>query len=503
MASRKRLYRHRVRCEECNKEIDSDYKEVHSRLIHNGKKVKCHPVMESSDSSQSKISAFFPKSNMTTKDDDLQYSVNLLRTESSGSKDSTATVCFDEDLSEKNVKKPMSEDQTEPMTAFIDVDELNVLSQLRENSEQNTVTDSESVTQESMTTSNILAPTPMDDLSSPAPILDEQFEKVSVPSENTENISTPPAPKQPILDEYPARKFGNETFVRRFQSEWYKKYPWISYEVANDACVCFACVEFGKDTSFVFMNWKKSEKLTKHGKSENHVRSMTRWLQFKAMQRNQTSVLQQLNSAHQDQVASNRQYLKVVIQSLMYTAQQNVAIRGHEENRNDIWEVSDINRGKFLELLCIRRNDLPWLRSKLQSQHQLRAQWTSPVIQNDLLEIVANVMLERIAAEARSSDYFGLVVDETADISRTEQISLFLRYIFNGESKETFTGFYSTKSTEGDVLHELVKTAISKLELRLEDIVAECFDGAANISGARKGLAARKKECSPRYDDHN
>ena len=51
MASRKRLYRHRVRCEECNKEIDSDYKEVHSRLVHNGKKVKCHPVMESSDSS--------------------------------------------------------------------------------------------------------------------------------------------------------------------------------------------------------------------------------------------------------------------------------------------------------------------------------------------------------------------------------------------------------------------------------------------------------------------
>ena len=56
----------------------------------------------------------------------------------------------------------MSEDQTEPMTAFIDVDELNALSQLRENSEQNTVTDSENVTPESMTTSNILAPTPMD-----------------------------------------------------------------------------------------------------------------------------------------------------------------------------------------------------------------------------------------------------------------------------------------------------------------------------------------------------
>ena len=128
MASRKRQYRHRVQCEECNKEIDSDYKEVHSRLVHNGKKVKCHPVMESSDSSQSKISTFFVKSNMTTKDDNLQHDLTLLGTESSGSKDSAVTVSFDEDLSEKNVKEPMSEDQTEPMTAFIDVDELNALS---------------------------------------------------------------------------------------------------------------------------------------------------------------------------------------------------------------------------------------------------------------------------------------------------------------------------------------------------------------------------------------
>ena len=124
MASRKRQYRHRVRYEECNEEIDSDYKEVHSRLAHNGKKVKCYSVIESSDSSQSKINTFFVKSNMTTKNDDLQYDLNILGTESSGSKDSAVTVSFDEDLSEKNVKEPMSEDQTEPMTTFTDVDEL-------------------------------------------------------------------------------------------------------------------------------------------------------------------------------------------------------------------------------------------------------------------------------------------------------------------------------------------------------------------------------------------
>lgn len=53
----------------------------------------------------------------------------------SGSKDFAATVSFDEDLSNKNVKELMSDVQTKPMTAFIDDVELNALPELRENSE--------------------------------------------------------------------------------------------------------------------------------------------------------------------------------------------------------------------------------------------------------------------------------------------------------------------------------------------------------------------------------
>ena len=57
--SRKRSYRYRVKCEECEKEFDSDYVEAHSRIVHSGRKVKCLPVVESS---QLKLSGFFSKS---------------------------------------------------------------------------------------------------------------------------------------------------------------------------------------------------------------------------------------------------------------------------------------------------------------------------------------------------------------------------------------------------------------------------------------------------------
>ena len=192
----------------------------------------------------------------------------------------------------------------------------------------------------------------------------------------------------------------------------------------KDQCVCFPCREFEKDYSFVYNNWRKPEKLSKHGKSEKHITSMTKWALFTANQKRNTSVLKQLNSAHKQQVISNRQYLQVTIECLMFAAQQNIAMRGHVESRKDIWEVSDINRGNFLELLHLRCKDLPSLKQKLQSQLEAHVQWTSPKIQNELIAIVSNMVLKRITSDVRNSAQCSIIVDKTADISRTEQVSV-------------------------------------------------------------------------------
>ena len=76
-------------------------------------------------------------------------------------------------------------------------------------------------------------------------------------------------------------------------------------------------------------------------------------------------------------------------------------------------------------------------------------------------------------------------------------MSLCLSYCVDGIKKEAFVGFYVTKSTEGEVLYQLVKDSISELNLELENIVGKAFDGAANMNGIYKGLSTRMKECSP------
>ena len=64
-------------------------------------------------------------------------------------------------------------------------------------------------------------------------------------------------------------------------------------------------------------------------------------------------------------------------------------------------------------------------------------QWN---IQNELLQISADLILERVQNEIGDSMY-SIIMDETSDISKTEQVSLCLSFVHEGVKKEVFVGF--------------------------------------------------------------
>ena len=94
---------------------------------------------------------------------------------------------------------------------------------------------------------------------------------------------------QPILP-FPLRSFGKQQ--RAFCASWYKKYPWLHYQEANDSVLCFYCLvaeKRGLGSSVVvrnksaedvfvttgFSNWKKAlERFEKHQSSLSHRDAM-------------------------------------------------------------------------------------------------------------------------------------------------------------------------------------------------------------------------------------
>ena len=57
--------------------------------------------------------------------------------------------------------------------------------------------------------------------------------------------------------------------------------------------------------------------------------------------------------------------------------------------------------------------------------------------------------------------------------------------------------FVKLNSTTGDVLYQLLKSKLLESGLDIEHLVGQCCDGASNMSGSGKGVAARIQEVIP------
>ena len=503
---RKRPYRQRVISGECKKELDSDYKDNHAKTVHKGKKVAFAMVRERN---QSQL-AFFTKSSTESQlshklsrsdfQNDVHYQEDI-RNESTGtthgnhsSKPATSSSISDNSTGNGKESVPLGSEQS-PLSSS------NVLAHVIQKVEIPPASVPLEQGDDRDVQKTIYEPEPslprIDNVAS------EPEKEMIVALQRDDHTAREPRPAvregplQPVLREYKPQKFGNETFTRDFKAQWFKQYPWLSYSIDRKVGTCYVCSKFMNDNTFTFCNWKKTERLTKHHQSEAHSLAMTKWLEYRQMQRKSSSIISIIDDGHRNYVKRNREFLRVIIECLFYTAQQNIAQRGHEEDRSNLGQRSNVNRGNFLELLHLRSKDIPLLEEKLNTQLQDHAQWTSPTIQNELLQIFADLIIELICKDVRESRWYGIIIDETSDISRDEQVSFCLSYLANGTMKEAFVGFHATKTTDGEALYKLVKEVMNDLQLELQNIVGECFDGASNMSGVNKGLSARMKECSP------
>jgi hypothetical protein len=83
-------------------------------------------------------------------------------------------------------------------------------------------------------------------------------------------------------------------------------------------------------------------------------------------------------------------------------------------------------------------------------------------------------ILSRIVSEIKDSKYFLIMMDETTDISRHEQVSLVLQYTDDQfHVYERFIGFERASSTTGDDLFNLLVEWLKQLGLHINNIVAQ------------------------------
>lgn len=124
--------------------------------------------------------------------------------------------------------------------------------------------------------------------------------------------------------------------------------------------------------------------------------------------------------------------------------------------------------------------------------------FTDHKIQNELIELMNKQVLDQIVQQVQEAKFFAVMIDETTDISKKEQVSLVIRYTderFNVH--ERFVGFERTTAMTGEALFNLLLDWLKRLNLDVKNIVGQSYDGASAMRGEYKGVASRLKEVAP------
>ena len=101
-------------------------------------------------------------------------------------------------------------------------------------------------------------------------------------------------------------------------------------------------------------------------------------------------------------------------------------------------------------------------------------------------------MTRDVAATIRSLCFYTLMADEITDASNIEQVAICLRYIDNNfDAHEDFVGMYAVESIKADVLVQVLKDTLLRMNLPVAHCRGQYYDGAANMARARHGVATQ------------
>jgi Domain of unknown function (DUF4371) len=217
--------------------------------------------------------------------------------------------------------------------------------------------------------------------------------------------------------------------MRKFNPSWFKEFEsCLEYSEHDGGAYCLYCYLFneskkGGDTFITegFKSWNKKDRLLRHigGPNSFHNQAMKK---CDALQ-NQKLSIQNLLSKQTEQ--SKRDYvlrMKVSITIARLFLHQGLPFRGHDESENSH------NKGHFLEFLGVYSKANEEMSMVVLRNAPRNLQMICPETQRDIANASAKEVLKAIIDDV-GDNLFGILVDESCDVSDKEQMAVLLRYV--------------------------------------------------------------------------
>uniref|UniRef100_A0A0D2ZSH1 DUF4371 domain-containing protein n=1 Tax=Brassica oleracea var. oleracea TaxID=109376 RepID=A0A0D2ZSH1_BRAOL len=290
-------------------------------------------------------------------------------------------------------------------------------------------------------------------------------------------------PCQPLGHNFEKRFIGGK--MRRFNPAWFGLY--------DDA--------YPGSVRDVFSNWHKPDRLSFHvgelfSSHNNDVKKCD-----DLMNQGQSIV----HAMYKKTNAMKNEYrirLNASVDISRYLLRQGLAFRGHREG-----EYSS-NKGNFLELMKYTTDHNDVIRKVVLENALGNNKMVSSEIQKDIVNAFAEEVVKFVIEEI-DNGVFGVLVDESADVSDKEQMAVVFRFVDKkGAAKERFVGVVhvketSSKETSSLSLKHAIDELFAKYGLGLKKVRGQGYDRASNMKGEFNGLRSLiTKENSSAYYVH-
>ncbi len=299
---------------------------------------------------------------------------------------------------------------------------------------------------------------------------------------------------------------------------------WLTYNKILNKLFCSICLAFSKGTSTFcsgFKNWNHIyERVIEHEKSKCHidcVKSFMRYKMGKSVKNlvHSESQIEKLKS----ETMMRRHIVCMVIRAVKFLGKQGLALRGDKsESAYNLFDSeANLNLGNFLELIKLLSESDSVLKchlEKIYSKSVIQKKkfenskkkksgrgnlvtFLSKTTVNKIIQIIGNEIKYLIANDIKKAGIFSVMMDTTIDITSYDQCVITLRYVFQGVVHERVIGLKKMTSTTGQCLFDTLKSTVEDMDLKMEMCVANSFDGASNMRGQYKGVAAKLKKLNP------
>ena len=85
---------------------------------------------------------------------------------------------------------------------------------------------------------------------------------------------------------------------------------------------------------------------------------------------------------------------------------------------------------------------------------------------------------------------YTVMVHEITDCSNKEQVVLVIWWVYGDLNvRESFIDLYSLPAIDANTLTTIIKDSLVWLNLSMNKIWGQCYDGASNMAGAKKGVS--------------